>query len=210
MKRFLQLPFWPIALLSLHFGLVFIFNLTNSLDSHLELYAKEKPWYPKAMSMIHHIHAVLAPFKPYRMVTGTDTGYGFYAPQVSSHIEPFFDLYRGDELVSPYFRLTFTTHEAALRFQTVFDTHLQKLDEVLGGKDLTSVNENIYYRSLDLRIHSLSTSVLNRQDAKAADRIRAYLYLYDVPSLYACTKLSEPFRPKFFKTFDYEYRLTTP
>ena len=158
--------------------------------------------------MIGMVQRFIEPAKSWQLLTGTRTGYGFYAPQVSSHIEPFFDIYHDEAMVSPYFRLTFSTHEAGLRFQTVFDQHLEKLDQLLAGKELDSINTDLYYRSLDLRVHSLSTSVLNLLPAGIdANRVRASLYLYEVPPLYAVTRLREPFRQAFLKTFDYDYRL---
>lgn len=204
MKTFYS-KLWTMAL-CFHIGLMLLFNLTNSLQSHLELYYEDRAFYPKTQHLLNQVKTFINRFSLYQTLSGTDTGYGFYAPQVSSHIEPFFDLYQSEQMVSSHFNLTFHNHEAALRFESVFDQHLEKLDELMEGKKLGELNDNLYYRFLDLRVHSLSTSVLNYQPIPA-DRVRATLYLYEVPPLYAYTRMNEPLTPTYLKTFDYEYQL---
>ncbi|PHI19603.1 hypothetical protein CEQ90_12060 [Lewinellaceae bacterium SD302] len=180
-------------------------NILQCTKSHFDLYYSEKDFYEEADEMIMNGIGFLENFELLKELSGTNTAYGFYAPQVCGHLEPFFKVYEGDKTVVDHYNLTLKTSEASMRFSAIFGDNLERIDKLLDGKEEEEVKSDLDYRLLDLKMHSLSTTVRNL--VGVGNRIEAGLYFYSTSSVTDYCVEGIGLQPSFLKTINYDYKI---
>lgn len=201
--RYRKIFFW--VFITLHFGLVLTQNFVQCMKSQSDLYYKEKSFYPTLDQWLNYGIYHLSIFNTYQTLSGTNTAYSFFAPQVCGHLEPFFQVYEDGKRIQEHYNVTLTTAEANQRFKTVFMNHLEKLDEFMDGKKPEELKRNLDYRLIDLRMHALSSHVLNM--IGQGDQIESGLYLYSTTDLLSFCDEKQPLYPSFTKVMSYDYCL---
>ncbi len=159
-KRVLKVLF--VGAMVFHFGLMIAFNITQCMKTHWDLYNSKDPAYAKVDETTMSLMRSLSVFYNYQNLTGTNTAYAFYAPQVCGHLEPFFQVYQGEEKIKEHYNIALKTAEAGLRLEAVFGGNLERLEDIVKLKDEKEAREKIDYRLLDIKMHSLATRVLNQ------------------------------------------------
>lgn len=129
--------------------------------------------------------------------SGAETGFGLYAPNVSSQLVIYYTIRDENGVPVKTVQPRFGTKEIAQRFFTVYGNFLEKT------KPKNSLDENkLYDEYLDLVVKSMTFKTL--QENNSYRSIDADIYVYDIP-------LMEDYRkgetPAYRHLFHYEYEL---
>lgn len=201
--KFRKIIFWGAVIF--HFGLLVSQNFVQCMKTQSDLYYKEKSFYTNLDHQLNRGLYHLSAFNTYQTLSGTNTAYSFFAPQVCGHLEPFFQIYNDGKKIQEHYNVTLTTAEANQRFKTIFTTHLEKLDEFIEGEKQEKLKDNLDYRILDLKMHALSAHILN--EVGQGDQVESGLYLYSTTDVITFCDDKQPLYPSFQKVMSYDYCL---
>jgi hypothetical protein len=113
----------------------------------------------------------------YSSFTGLDTGYGFFAPNVSSICNIEFEFYDVHNVLKKRMLfLPFNSREGYSRYSTFLGIFQDKMHKTVG-----EANKNNHIKYLDVVIKSVSRNLLVQN--KSYYKVRANLYLYNYPTL---------------------------
>lgn len=116
---------------------------------------------------------------PYAIISGTDAGYGFFAPNVASSyiIECVIKNEDGNVLTKKY-TPAFKTHEGLLRYETLVSGFQERMKALK-----KETNKNLYTRFLDIMLRSIGSNMFENCDDPKAKSASVTLYLYSYPML---------------------------
>ena len=134
-------------------------------------------------------------FDFYSIYTGTEAGYGFYAPNVSSQSMVLFTIKDDQgEIVGVQMPNQFSK-EGVTRCMTAFDKFIDKFDDP----------SKLYDRYLDVILKSMALKVLEQNPPH--QRVEADIYLYLLPRIRA---FRDGESPVYESTFHYSFELCDP
>lgn len=129
--------------------------------------------------------------------SGAETGFGLYAPNVSSQLVIYYTIKDKSGASVKTVQPRFGTKEIAQRFFTAYDIFLEKVKT----KNLSDEG-NLYNDYLDLIVKSMAFKTL--QENYPYRSIDADIYVYDIPSMEGYRNGETPI---YKHLFHYEYEL---
>lgn len=170
-KRYRKVAFFIFVIVQL--SIAMIYSITSTLDGYIQLYYfdKENDNAPIMLDRLKWVQNTMF-VKYYGILSGLDTGYGFFAPNVASVCQIQFEIKRstGSELLN---MPQLNSVESISRYATLMGQFQQKLLSVN-----KSGSENQY---LDVVIKAMATQMLKRYED--ANSVVAVLYVSKYPSL---------------------------
>ncbi|MCB0840191.1 MAG: hypothetical protein KDD63_13145 [Bacteroidetes bacterium] len=146
----------------------------------------------KALTALEHTGIFNDLFHIYSGYSGAETGYGFYAPNVSSQFMVLYTI--KDSLGNPV-QVSLPRHyskEALTRYFTAFDLFMDKLDE----------QDEKYDKFMDIVMKSMALKVL--EEHPPYTHIDADLLVYDLPYM---EEFQAGKRPEYAHMLHYSYQL---
>lgn len=170
-----------------HLAIIIIINIESILRCYYEFYYDKKERDKNILYKLSNSFTNLPPIFYYTSCTGTETGYGFFAPNVSSQFVVLFERKNNnnqkiDETILPNFQ----DKESILRYSTALALYMDKLE----AKDKDSLSNKIHFHFIDVLTKEIARDVLKGN--KKASTIDATVLLYDYPSLQDYKKHSYP------------------
>ena len=162
---------WGIS----HLLIIFIVGLCSVANSYLSFYYPEKT---KEYALLNKLNDLLdvSPVAYYTTNTGTNTGYGFFAPNVASG---FVVVYTFEDECGNIIKKTtmpnFKNKESIRKYSTALSVYL---DEVTTEPDSMPILKRKY---IDAITNTLSKRVM--QTEKSAEGLIVQIYLHDFPSI---------------------------
>lgn len=134
-------------------------------------------------------------FDLYGAYTGTETGYGFYAPNVSSQSMVLFTVKDEEGNIVSTQMPNLSSREGVTRCMTAFDKFIDKFDEP----------DKLYDRYLDVILKSMAFKVLEQNQPHT--QVEANIYIYMLPQI---RKFRDGESPVYESTFQYKFELCDP
>jgi len=156
----MKLRFFEMIVFAVIIGKIFIIGVTTTVSSFCEFYKFNKPAIINILSSDNRYNNALTTY------TGFDTGYGFFAPNVSSNFiiisKSVTDdkTYFSDDLLS--------TTEGKSRFLSINNIFLKNMDE---DKQKIRIN------------HVILKQINKYFESKYHEKFQTYTFLYDYPTL---------------------------
>lgn len=167
----------------LHFGVIVLYNLLSTSHGYQQLYGHHSQ-NERLSALINLMQRVshLSPINFYAQLSGAETGYGFFAPQVGSQYISIFKLYdQADQLVLRTNAPGLNQSESHIRYSGYLDLYQAMLFSKITNNNASSDSLNIRYAKAIL--YSMSQQVL--QQNPTAARVHASVYLVRTPVLRA-------------------------
>lgn len=159
-----------MLVLAFHFAVIILYNIVSSVAGYEAVYGPNKRSDARMYVQAFARQAIqLAPLRSYGRFSGTNTGYGFFAPQVGSQYISLFTLYAADgSLLGEYSNPGLRQEESLHRYSGFLDL----FQDILPSRLKTDSLAQRYARAV---LYSLGRH-LGRQ--KGASRVRCQVLVY--------------------------------
>ncbi len=181
-----------LVLIGIFTTILFIINVFFSFDSYTTFYNDNKDVKKHLVHTLSENIYYSEPLNSLLNYTGFETGYGFFAPNVSSDFVLVFDVTSAtDSLIIRRHFPTLRNKESIIRFSTFFGSFLELLEDSTSNFDKNYTQIFLKQCALDIKKEYPEASV-----------VKTKLYLYDFPTLKNYKENSEVV---YFKISEYEF-----
>jgi hypothetical protein len=177
---------------ALHFSVIIYSNIISQ-EQTLTYFLKHKKEAGKAHKLLQQCPALLTAFDTYGYYTGAETGYGFYAPNVSNQVIFMFTVKDKNNNIISTDQIPFHSQEAYMRSIAISSQFLQQFEQ----EDSTEAK---YMNAM-----AKSMALWTIDTHPGAHSVSADLLLYNVASNFDIIKRNE--KANYIKLKHYEYSL---
>lgn len=163
MKRILFLAF-----ILIHFSVI-IYNNIIIEEQAITKCLYNKKCAGNALNVLNKVPSFLSAFTFYSQYTGTGTGYGFYAPNVSSQVVLMLTKIDDNGRVISIEPPTFYSRDANVRYNKALDIFLNKIDN----------HDSVYNKYMNLILKSIVIWTMDKDPR--CKKVLADLLIYDLP-----------------------------
>lgn len=152
-----------------------ITSIKYTFDGYYKFYYSEKKYEENSIFKLTKKITSFYPISFFESYTGFDSGYGFFAPNVSSSFVFIFKIYDLDgNLIGKTNNVNLKAKESDLRFITLNSMFIEKLK-------MNNTKANNYSKYLDVIVNQISKYV--KKDYPSNCKIETSLYLFDYPRI---------------------------
>lgn len=149
---------FQLFVMSIVLFVIIVTSIRSSFNGYYSFYYENKEYQKPTLFKISDIIASNSVFRFFSVYSGFDTGYGFFAPNVSSDFIFMFRAYdHENNLIQIQQGVPFQSKESEIRFGCIGGMYLEKLND----KDHKNYDEK-YNRYLDVIIHEISDYLKNQ------------------------------------------------
>lgn len=177
---------------ALHFFVILYSNIIGE-EQTLTYYFKQKQEAGKAYSLLDKYPRLLEAYGLYAHFTGTETGYGFYAPSVANQVIFMFTIRDKNNMPIATDQISFHNREAYMRSLCIGNAYLKRPPQ----------KDSFQNKSLNAVIKSMALWVLDTHPG--ARSIDADLLVYNVATSFTAIKRNK--KATYVKMEHYAYSL---